>query len=121
MRFADCIDIYRADCGGGYGEDGSYIRSMRKMVDPCQKGLITNKRIRTTQSVAGEQLEGSFNFRISGRVYSTNEDDIGDADIIFYESQFWRVTAANPEGCDTVGTAILLSDDACVDLGIDRC
>lgn len=118
MRFAECIYIYRADCGGGWGEDGSYLRSKRAPIK--SKGLLTDKKLRTVQDASGERVEGTLNYRIRGAIYHTSEDDIGDADIILSEGQFWRVTSANKEGCDTVGSAVLLSDDECVDLGISR-
>lgn len=118
MRFADCVDIWRAGCDAVYDDTGRYIESKRKRVQTT--GLITDKRRRMVQGPEGEYMTGSINFRISGKVYSSNEDDIGAADIIYTDNSFWKVSAADSERCDTVGSAILLSDDECVDLGICR-
>ena len=117
MRFADCITIWRASCGYAT-PDGDYVEGKRAPVET--KGLITDVRRRTRQGVEGEYVEGSLNFRVSGRAYESNEDDIGAADIIQHEGSFWKVMGTERCGCDTVGSAILLSDDQCYDFGI-RC
>ena len=118
MRFAKCITIMRADCSGGFDDSGRYVQSNRVKIET--RGLITNVKRRLRQDASGERVEGSIDYRVSDKVYTTSEDDIGAADIIMHEGSYWRVTSASPEGCDTVGSAVLLSDDQCVDLGFCR-
>lgn len=119
MRFAECITIYRSGCDAGYDDTGKYIEAKRKKLTDV-RGIITDKKRRTVQDASGERIEGSLNYRAGCKVYASSEDDIGAADIIYTDGSFWKVMAADPEGCDTVGSAILLSDDECFDLGICR-
>ncbi|MGB0908216.1 MAG: hypothetical protein ACPGVT_12040 [Maricaulaceae bacterium] len=118
MRFAEAIYLYRADCGGHWGEDGTYVRARRSAMK--MRGLVSEVQTRTVQDASGERLEGSLNYRIRGSVYASSEDDIGDADILFHAGRFWRVSSADTEGGDTTGSAELLSDDLCVDMGLNR-
>lgn len=118
MRFAECVDLWRSTCDASYDDTGRYVEATRRKITP--NGLITEKKRKTVQGPEGEYSTGSLSFRISGKVYASNEDDVGAADIIYTDGSYWKVSSTSSEGCDTVGMAILLSDDECVDLGICR-
>ena len=101
-------------------ELGAYRPENREQI--FLKAIVANQSDNTRKRESGEVREANLRIKAYQQIFATDNATADYADIVEARGEFWKVRSVNydPRGGLYQASLGKLSDDECVDIGVDR-